>query len=57
MKEHGLDAATIEGLIEQRNAARVAKNWQQADALRDRLQKLGIEIQDSAGFTTWKVRM
>ena len=57
LKEHGLDAATIEGLIEQRNAARVAKNWQQADALRDRLQKLGIEIQDSAGFTTWKVRM
>ncbi len=58
LKEHGLEAATIEGLIQQRNAARGAKDWQQADALRDRLKELGIEIQDSAGATTtWKVRL
>lgn len=37
----------ITALLEERNQARAAKDWQRADALRDMLQKLGVDVQDS----------
>lgn len=36
----------IQQLIDERAAARVAKDWKRADALRDELKKMGIEVQD-----------
>lgn len=33
-------------LLDERTAARAAKDWARADALRDQLQKLGFEVQD-----------
>ena len=36
----------IEALIEQREQARRDKNWALADALRDKLQALGINVHD-----------
>lgn len=36
----------MEQLIEKREDARKAKNWAQADALRDQLKELGYEVQD-----------
>lgn len=36
----------IEQLIKDRDAARAAKNWAQADAIRDQLKALGFEAQD-----------
>ncbi|MDR3550823.1 MAG: class I tRNA ligase family protein, partial [Candidatus Babeliales bacterium] len=36
----------IEQLIKYRDAARAAKNWAQADAIRDQLKALGFEAQD-----------
>ena len=36
----------IQALINQRNEARRNKDWSRADAIRDRLEKMGIEIKD-----------
>ncbi len=36
----------IEALIKEREEARAAKDWAKADALRDKLQALGVELKD-----------
>lgn len=36
----------IQQLLDQREAARVAKDWAKADALREQLRVLGVEVQD-----------
>lgn len=36
----------ITALLQEREAARTAKNWQRADQLRDQLKELGYEVQD-----------
>ena len=41
-------------LIEARNQARVAKDFARADAIRDQLQSLGVQLTDGASGTTWK---
>ncbi len=48
----GLSAAEIEGLIQQRQEARQAKNWAESDRLRDELQSQGITLIDEKGGTT-----
>ena len=50
----GLSDAEIDGLIEQRLAARAAKNWSEADRIRDTLTDAGISIEDSAAGTRWR---
>ncbi len=47
-------AEQVEALIAERNAARAAKDWSQADALRDAITALGVEIRDTPDGTTWK---
>ncbi len=44
----------IEQLITAREAARAAKQWQQADQLRDQLAAMGVVIEDSAQGTLWR---
>jgi cysteinyl-tRNA synthetase len=52
-----IDAAKIDKLIDARNAARKAKNFNEADRIRDELHALGIELEDHKdGTTTWKVK-
>lgn len=51
-----LDPAEIDRLIEERTRARKAKDFQRADAIRDQLQSMGVELMDGPGGTTWKVR-
>ena len=47
----------IERLIEARNAARAAKNWAEADRIRDELAAMGVVLKDNKnGTTTWEVR-
>ncbi len=41
-------------LIEQRAAARNAKDFAAADAIRDRLDKLGVVLEDKPGETIWR---
>ena len=50
----GEDAAAIEALIAQRAEAKAAKNWAEADRIRDELKAQGIELIDTKEGTTWK---
>jgi len=50
----GLDEATIAGLIEQRAAAKKAKNFAEADRIRAELLAQGVVLKDSAAGTTWE---
>jgi cysteinyl-tRNA synthetase len=50
-----LDEAKIEGLIEARNAARKAKNFGEADRVRDELAAMGVVLKDSKDGTTWEL--
>ncbi len=52
--EGELPAEEIEALIEQRNAARAAKDFSLADAIRDDLAAKGIIIEDGPSGTTWR---
>lgn len=50
----GIDVAEIERMIQERSKARAEKDWAQADALRDRLQEMGIVLEDGPQGTTWR---
>jgi len=52
--DDGLDAETIEALIEQRTQARRDKDFAEADRIRDELQDQGIILEDGPGGTQWK---
>jgi cysteinyl-tRNA synthetase len=47
--------AEVEALIEARRAAKVAKNWAEADRIRDQLRTMGIVLEDlKDGRTGWR---
>jgi cysteinyl-tRNA synthetase len=50
----GLDEAAIEQLIAERAEAKKARNFAEADRLRDVLKTAGIALDDSAQGTTWR---
>jgi len=43
----------IEGLVQRREAARKAKNWNEADAIRTQLKSMGIVLEDTAQGVRW----
>ncbi len=49
----GLDEAVINGLIESRATAKAARNFAEADRIRQELLALGVALKDSAQGTTW----
>jgi cysteinyl-tRNA synthetase len=50
----GLSDAEIQGLIDARRAARVAKDWAESDRLRDVLKDQGVILEDGTQGTTWR---
>ena len=49
-----LDIDIIEQLISKRTEAKLLKNWKEADILRDKIEKLGFSLEDTASGTIWK---
>jgi len=58
--EGRVDAVTrsrIEGLLGERSAARLAKDWARADEIRAELTAMGVEVLDAAGgAATWRLK-
>jgi cysteinyl-tRNA synthetase len=52
--EH-VDSAEVERLIEARRAARAARDFARADAIRDELAAMGVAIEDGPQGTRWKI--
>ena len=46
--------AQVEALIQERQAARKAKNFAEADRIRDQLKDMGIELMDTPQGVKWK---
>ena len=54
-REEGTLDTEIESLIEQRSAAKIAKNWAESDRLRDQLKAMGIILEDRKdGSVDWR---
>ncbi|HEX4828905.1 MAG TPA: cysteine--tRNA ligase [Xanthobacteraceae bacterium] len=52
-----VDGDKVRALIDARDAARKAKNFKEADRIRDELKAMSIELEDHKdGTTTWKVK-
>ncbi len=54
-KQKGIVAADVERLIEERVAARIAKDFAKADEVRAKLSASGVEVRDGADGTEWSV--
>ena len=50
-----VDRDKVESLIEQRNKARVAKNFALSDKIRDELAAMGVVLKDTKDGTTWEI--
>ena len=61
-RELGLDPKSIDAKVAARNAARKAKNFKEADRIRDELAAMGIQLKDAKDpatgeiVTTWEVK-
>jgi len=57
--EAGIDEdvkAKVDALIEARAAARAAKDWPEADRIRDQLNALNVEVMDGPAGATWRFK-
>jgi cysteinyl-tRNA synthetase len=50
-----IDATEVESLIAARNAARKARDFKEADRIRDQITALGVVIEDRADGTHWRM--
>ena len=51
----GLDAAAIDARVQERQAAKQARDFARADAIRKQLAEQGIEVEDTPAGPRWKV--
>ena len=51
----GIDKAAVETRIQERTAARAAKDFARADEIRKALREQRIELMDGPSGTTWRV--
>ena len=52
--QDNLDGEHIENLIKERNEARLSKDFNRADEIRNKLAEMGIEIEDTPNGTIWR---
>ena len=55
VRKLGLDTKEIARLIEERRAARVAKDWEKADEIRRLLAEKRVSLKDTPAGTTWEI--
>ncbi len=48
-------ALDVERLVAERSAAKKAKDWKRADAIRAELKERGVVVEDGPAGTTWKI--
>jgi cysteinyl-tRNA synthetase len=46
--------AQVQRLVQQRDRARLKKDFKRADALRSQLQEMGLQVSDGPNGTWWK---
>jgi cysteinyl-tRNA synthetase len=51
----GVVDALVKGLLEERTAAREAKDWARADAIRDQIKAAGVEVEDTPTGPRWSI--
>ena len=56
IEKTSVDPDVIDKMIQERTAARKAKDWAMADKIREQLAQMNIIIEDSSDGTTWKVQ-
>ncbi|NCO20103.1 MAG: cysteine--tRNA ligase, partial [Gammaproteobacteria bacterium] len=56
MRSVEVDPAEIDRLIRARSTARAERDFAAADAIRSQLDALGIELEDGANGTSWRLR-
>lgn len=54
-RRRGLDVARVEELLAERAAARGARDWNEADRLRQALADLGVSVKDGPTGTVWSL--
>jgi cysteinyl-tRNA synthetase len=57
LRVRGLQEATIARKVEERAAARKAKDFARADAIRKELDEMGVDVFDAGDASTWKIRI
>jgi cysteinyl-tRNA synthetase len=54
-RQKGLDPGWIDKQVDDRTAARKAKNFAESDRIRDELAAMGVVLKDSKDGTTWEI--
>jgi len=55
LEQKSVDPTMIAKMVEERNAARKAKNWKKADQIRNQLADMDVILEDRAEGTVWKI--
>ena len=55
-EDESIDRKKIEELIDKRNEARTGRDFELADKLRDQLNEMNVEIEDTSDGTVWKIK-
>jgi cysteinyl-tRNA synthetase len=50
-----IDESRVNLLVDERNAARKAKNFKESDRIRNELAAMGVVLKDSKDGTTWEI--
>ncbi len=55
LEQKSIDPAMISKMVEKRDAARNAKNWEKADQIRKQLEDMDIILEDRPEGTVWRI--